>query len=82
MQHLVFKSNLGASRVVRDTGTVVPIDTIETLPLGTFDPIEDGAGAHAKATRHGTDRLVLANCSYHLATTLGSTVCLLMVFSS
>jgi hypothetical protein len=81
-QHLVFQSDLGASRVVWGTGTVLPIDVIETLPLGVFDPVEDGAGAHAKATCRGTDRLVLADCCDHLATTLGSTVCLLMVLSS
>src|SRR6185312_13321885 len=81
-QHLFFPFRPGASGVVRGTGTVFPVHAVEALALGAFDPVQHGAGAHAKAASHGTDRLMLTNGSHHLATALGGTVCLRIRLSS
>jgi hypothetical protein len=68
--------------VVRGTGAVRPVHAIEALALGPLDPVDHGADTHTEATRDGTKGLVLTNGSYHLATPLGGTVCLLMKYSS
>jgi hypothetical protein len=80
-QHLVFPFAIGALGMLRGTGTIFPVHPIEALSLGTFDPVDNGAGTHAKAASHGTDRLVLANGCHLVATMLGGTVCLLMMLS-
>jgi hypothetical protein len=77
-----FQFGLRALGVVRGTGAVVAVHPVEALALGSFDPVDHGAGTHAKAASHGPDGLVLTNGSHQLATTLSGMVCLLMMISS
>jgi hypothetical protein len=72
----------GSLGVVRGTAAVRPVHAIEALALGPSDPVDHGAETHTEATRDGTKGQMLTNGSYHLATPLGGTVCLLMKSSS
>src|SRR4029079_5483556 len=82
MQHLFLQFGGRAVGWVGTPGTVFPVHPVEALTLGPFDPVDHGADTHAKAASHGTAGLVLTNSRHHLATSLGGTVCLLMVLSS
>src|SRR5215469_12496505 len=68
--------------MVGGTTAVRPVHAIEALALGPLNPVDHGADTHTEATSDGTKGLVLTNGSYHLATPLGGTVCLLMKTSS
>src|SRR6266542_3171348 len=81
-QDQVLDGGIGPPGVARGPGAVCPIDSIEAVPPGAFDPVHDGAGAHAEAAGDGTGRLPPTDGSNHLLTTFGDAVCLLMLVPS
>jgi hypothetical protein len=62
-------------------GAIEPIDPIQTLAPGAADPVGDCTDADGETVGHGTERLALADGGYHLMTTLGNALCLLMMVS-
>ena len=63
---------------LRGVGTIEPIDPVQTLAAGTADPV--GNGTDAEAAGDGAKGLPSADGGYYLATALGKTVCLLLMF--
>lgn len=70
-QHASFGGRVGSMDSLGGTGTVLPLDAIQSLTRGASDPVLDCGKGYPVGARHRSHRVSLPHVSDHLATLLG-----------
>ena len=68
LDNQVFNTPLGSLNVMRSVRSVTPIDSGQPLPISSIDPIMHRGNAHAKASRHLSQRFTSSHSTYHCFT--------------